>query len=192
MAESLITPRVDFRERAFCLGCGYALRGLVERRCPECGRGFDPFDPWTMRVPGVTDRRPSKPVPFAVGIILCTLFVAGASIDGMVAAASGVCLFSIIGWAGIVWVWRKRNRAERAAAARGETLPGTRHWRSVVVGLLGLTLLSGIGYHRCPHGRYYRYGPVSLFHGQHPGGPCRNYVLGMRFEMTPKWYLIVS
>lgn len=25
-----------------CRGCGYHLRGLPERRCPECGRSFDP------------------------------------------------------------------------------------------------------------------------------------------------------
>jgi len=25
-----------------CLWCGYRLRGLVESRCPECGKPFDP------------------------------------------------------------------------------------------------------------------------------------------------------
>jgi hypothetical protein len=38
----------EFREGS-CLGCGYALRGLTEPRCPECGRGFDPLDPRTFR-----------------------------------------------------------------------------------------------------------------------------------------------
>ena len=28
----------------YCLGCYYDLRNLPERRCPECGRGFDPGD----------------------------------------------------------------------------------------------------------------------------------------------------
>jgi hypothetical protein len=27
-----------------CYGCGYALDGLTEHRCPECGRAFDPDD----------------------------------------------------------------------------------------------------------------------------------------------------
>ena len=50
-----------------CWECGYSLRGLESRRCPECGRPFDPTDPatmnmgrrvgwltgWLMRPPGV-------------------------------------------------------------------------------------------------------------------------------------------
>jgi hypothetical protein len=31
-----------------CLGCGYDLRGLTSRQCPECGRAFNPADPATM------------------------------------------------------------------------------------------------------------------------------------------------
>ena len=33
----------DFR--TYCLDCGYDLHGLLEARCPECGRAFDPRDP---------------------------------------------------------------------------------------------------------------------------------------------------
>jgi hypothetical protein len=32
-----------------CLGCSYALDGLPEARCPECGRTFDPSKPATFR-----------------------------------------------------------------------------------------------------------------------------------------------
>jgi hypothetical protein len=35
---------------ASCVGCGYSLRGLGERRCPECGRAFDPQVVRTMNV----------------------------------------------------------------------------------------------------------------------------------------------
>ena len=35
-----VDPLVD----ANCLRCGYALRGLTEYRCPECGTPFDPSD----------------------------------------------------------------------------------------------------------------------------------------------------
>lgn len=31
-----------------CLGCDYVLNGLVENRCPECGRSFNPQDPSTF------------------------------------------------------------------------------------------------------------------------------------------------
>jgi len=31
-----------------CLSCEYPLKGLVEHRCPECGREFDPNDPKTF------------------------------------------------------------------------------------------------------------------------------------------------
>jgi hypothetical protein len=40
----------DPRDGALCLGCNYPLRGLLGNRCPECGRPFDPDDPWTMNV----------------------------------------------------------------------------------------------------------------------------------------------
>jgi hypothetical protein len=35
---------------ALCLGCNYPLRGLRDKRCPECGQAFDPDDPWTMNI----------------------------------------------------------------------------------------------------------------------------------------------
>lgn len=35
-----------------CTGCGYPLHHLVEQRCPECGRAFDPQDPQTFRYRG--------------------------------------------------------------------------------------------------------------------------------------------
>lgn len=36
---------VGVPDNAICLECGYALRGLPEPRCPECGLAFDPNDP---------------------------------------------------------------------------------------------------------------------------------------------------
>jgi hypothetical protein len=32
----------------YCSECGYPLHGLEERRCPECGRPFDPQDDRTF------------------------------------------------------------------------------------------------------------------------------------------------
>jgi hypothetical protein len=34
-----------------CLGCGYCLAHCTTRRCPECGRDFDPNDPATFQPP---------------------------------------------------------------------------------------------------------------------------------------------
>lgn len=39
---------------ARCLKCGYLLRSLLENRCPECGRVFDPADFNTFRYIGHT------------------------------------------------------------------------------------------------------------------------------------------
>lgn len=38
-------------DRAVCRGCGYALFGLPDAVCPECGRPFDPGDPRSYVVP---------------------------------------------------------------------------------------------------------------------------------------------
>lgn len=35
-------------DAARCLECDYSLRGLQSKNCPECGRSFDPSNPWTM------------------------------------------------------------------------------------------------------------------------------------------------
>lgn len=40
-----------------CRDCNYALRGLPENRCPDCGRVFDPDDPDTMNMGRAMGRR---------------------------------------------------------------------------------------------------------------------------------------
>ena len=52
--EDLGLPR-ELAE-ASCLKCGYRLRGLASRNCPECGTGFDPANPWTIRLPNRPNR----------------------------------------------------------------------------------------------------------------------------------------
>src|SRR5688572_23756159 len=153
----------QYQNHAACLDCGYALRGLAEWRCPECGREFNAFDPVTMDVPGVSRKPPPEPVPFAVLIILWALVAALVTAVGMVSGTAGTCALAAFGWFLVFWSWRTRNASERVAAARREPLEGTRHWRRVVIVVLVFSLLSGFGFHRCPHGHYYRYGPVSVF-----------------------------
>ena|GEM_PF-1851857 len=49
---------------AYCLECGYVLRGLPDQRCPECGRDFDPAQPDTY----TTTPRPTRTVPFGLAL----------------------------------------------------------------------------------------------------------------------------
>ncbi len=65
----------------FCRTCGYALAGLSENRCPECGRRFDPHDPRTfLRHPrGWSARRWARRLGWTAGIlaIAAALYAAG-------------------------------------------------------------------------------------------------------------------
>src|SRR5438105_4974504 len=44
----LVPAHESAQQNTLCIGCNYSLRGLSSHRCPECGRGFDPNDPWSM------------------------------------------------------------------------------------------------------------------------------------------------
>lgn len=41
----------------YCWGCSYALVGLGENRCPECGRRFDPGSPRTFSPRPIAKKR---------------------------------------------------------------------------------------------------------------------------------------
>jgi hypothetical protein len=43
-------------KRGRCWGCGYMLEAIPSRRCPECGRAFDPDAPKTMNMTGSESR----------------------------------------------------------------------------------------------------------------------------------------
>ena len=51
-----------------CKACGYDLRSLPERRCPECGRRFDPGNPRTFLANPICGRGPL--LRAIVGVIL--------------------------------------------------------------------------------------------------------------------------
>lgn len=66
----------DLSERVLCRSCGYDLRTITSSVCPECGAGFDPGDPRTLRIVGGyrpgrwRDRlRVSLPVACLVGVL---------------------------------------------------------------------------------------------------------------------------
>jgi hypothetical protein len=44
------------KPRGRCWTCGYRLDAIPSRRCPECGRQFDPDDPTTMNMIGPVNR----------------------------------------------------------------------------------------------------------------------------------------
>jgi len=74
------TSDVVATQRAFCPGCGYALRGLESRQCPECGRGFDPGDPRSFA------KRPPRPWVWKWGrrvpaVLLLLILLAGAGLE---------------------------------------------------------------------------------------------------------------
>lgn len=79
----------------FCRVCGYALVGLSENRCPECGRAFDPADPRTFRYP----RRPPAWVRWLAARRKYVPLV-----------ASGGAFFG--SWASLVLMMDTRNRAQ--------------------------------------------------------------------------------
>src|SRR5207248_1670103 len=55
--EQSAPPALPQTVEAFCIDCHYPLRQLAPttRNCPECGRLFDPNDPWSMNV--------ARPIP---------------------------------------------------------------------------------------------------------------------------------
>jgi hypothetical protein len=91
MPHDLKTGDADIWQ-GYCRACGYQLRGLESRRCPECGRDFDPDYPKTYR------RKPLRPWKRWV-----------------MRAAVLLLLLATIPTAGIAWLyweWRQEQPAQ--------------------------------------------------------------------------------
>lgn len=170
------THRLDVPVDATCRACGYALVGLVECRCPECGGAFDPDDPRTYRVP-----RPPGAWLDAILDGLARLFewlwhVAVAAIrwerspDGGRACAAALAAVMGLGWqlvgaprtigflgfyGTILWIG--------VAVALALAVPDGA-WRRaswwVAAGLLAVTVIGNVGLESCPHARYVHVGPA--------------------------------
>ena len=72
-------------EEIFCIACGYPLRRIPSRRCPECGRPFDPNDARTVSV-GRPLRRWQRallrpvgwiPISIAAWATICLIYLGG-------------------------------------------------------------------------------------------------------------------
>jgi hypothetical protein len=116
-----------------CRVCGYSLKGLTERRCPECGTTFDPDDPRTMVVfePPMLVRFVSRkisvwtffPVFLAGGAYVLAGFVLRNALMRDVLAVPlaliGVGTLYMV-WARIRFqMWERRRRRKRGAFNSG-------------------------------------------------------------------------
>lgn len=59
-----------------CKACGYDLRSLPERRCPECERRFDPGNPRTFLTKPASGRGPLVRALFGVVLVSAPLMLA--------------------------------------------------------------------------------------------------------------------
>jgi hypothetical protein len=172
---------------ARCLGCGYALRGLAEARCPECGRRFDPDDVETVRLPtwsGFLARRALKRPglvlylwPFLAALLL---YVAAQWKRGLVFSPYPDADIRIPNWTGIAyyrldlggvaslaWAWLLALLTVRAWARRHvvirHRLPIDRLFRDrsarrfASACFLAAMLFGGYHTDLCSHGEYWEW-----------------------------------
>jgi hypothetical protein len=181
--ESGESGRVAYDYISTCRTCGYPLKGLPERRCPECGRSFDPYDPATMRVPGwIPRRRPAKSSvldtrDMIIAATIATVLVSVGWLDnGRSALVMGLFYGSLL-WPAVLLAYVTRH-VEELVPPRDPSIRRPRGgpaWRRVVPALLLVTLVFSLRYDACPHARYWAIGPVTVFWTSvDAGGPCRN------------------
>ena len=98
-----------------CLSCDYDLRGLFERRCPECARPFDPDDEQTYAPTGLRPprRRYILLIYLAAGLA-CVLFWATADSSRWAGYGAGMSLQNRLILAACqlsgpnaVWLWNQ-------------------------------------------------------------------------------------
>jgi hypothetical protein len=184
-------PAIAAPESATCLGCGYALRGLSSRHCPECGRAFDPADPMTMRTPERLDRALRRArwwAPLAAWV--ATIFVA------LVLAIffrflSPLVIVAMILIAGYVRRVARRSLLAGAVDPNAWSERGAR----VVTWLLCIYVMINtqqLYIDTCPHGTIARLGPVGVAYSR-VGGPCRNTVpITRTWNVGGNWYVWVA
>ncbi|MEX2215084.1 MAG: hypothetical protein WD768_13195 [Phycisphaeraceae bacterium] len=89
-----MSERAPVHRPMYCLGCEYRLDQLTERRCPECGRAFDPSDPHTFGETFV--HLPTRGhLPPMIGVL-------GLVIGGAVGATFSVELMGLLAFCGLI------------------------------------------------------------------------------------------
>lgn len=105
----------------FCRQCGYPLIGLESRKCPECGRGFDPADGRSYA------RRPPRGWVWRWGRRL----------------AGVMLLFILLGGLGLAWLWwgwQGEQKTIGQLKEYGSTIETTDILPKWLGGMLGLRL----------------------------------------------------
>ena len=103
----------DHNLTLFCPGCGYNLTGLIENRCPECGKTFDPEELRRRIAEGIqpiTLRQAIWQLVWLPGLFLLT--------QGLAFVTQGVALVIALP-VGLIWliygIVNARNLARRLA-----------------------------------------------------------------------------
>jgi hypothetical protein len=148
----------DRLSTAMCLNCGYSLHALTARRCPECGRRFDPDDPTTYRMPHVGIRhylsrgwqavRSPAGQRILLAVVACLLTLVWPLNPNPVSLLSlyyGLATLVVLSIATL----------ERRARITG--LP-----RLLIIVLLLFCTVLNVWVERCPHATYLRIGPTAI------------------------------
>jgi hypothetical protein len=181
-----------------CCQCNYQLRGLTSRRCPECGREFDPHDPETF-YSGNSIGRLRKwwieqncraillwaVVTMVTGIVI-RFFLLLREDDWLIA------LFASMLVGQIVHVRATKRNAEKYPAFAPEvqrlSRPRRLLQRIVWSCFLGLTLLGSFNCYSCVHGTVVGFAGVGIAHSE-VGGPCHESPVGRSRHVWGNWYV---
>lgn len=98
LSTSVEAPPAAAGER-FCVACRQSLLGVTLRKCPECGRGYDPHDPRTTVGARRSVWEASENVAHAwVGLtVLLTVVAVAASATGHADPVMGLVLLVLVG-----------------------------------------------------------------------------------------------
>jgi hypothetical protein len=172
------SPYVDAR----CIDCGYALRELNEHRCPECGRTFDPQNPFSMNTPLYRQRlRTASWVP---ALLFATTFIALFVLPRIAWPLRGFSQWGDAGTVGyivasLVVGWMLRTRARRAILGNiADPNRRSDRWGRRAIAITALICFvvagGGAGSWECPHGQSFRVGLLVITRDSEYG-PCGNY-----------------
>ncbi len=173
-------PGRDWSVEGQCLQCGYALRGLISNRCPECGRPFDRYDRNTLRLPKhLRSRKPKRRRSMSIGLQTFVLFVAALIIipisylnryDEVLFAYAWL----LIGAAIIQWVLYALLSAKWPDELTDAA--SLRRWALPTFLILLVDIAISVTTDHCPHADYYGIGPfIIATHNIDPQGPCHNH-----------------